>query len=212
MARLRVRVTGRRQSQTQTETACYPRSRHDANTGDAAASSHIPAVNLALKFIRKLQPNPWLAHERHDAETISRLKRPLMETPDISTDKQLSIKLLLADTDGSEKIYNGVRDAILERFPDCDILSHHLGQTEGFRALGVVAIIEDNHALPAASRVTMLRFSLRLNWARFRPPDGADNMAYRRSVIDGIFAELRETGNWTSSRIFLTGQISGIHA
>jgi len=106
-------------------------------------SSRIPAIDEALKFIHELQSDPHLADERLDADTIRRLQEPSTEIPHISPDERLSIKLFLADTDGSEKIYNDVRSAILERHPDGDILSHYQVKKKVAELSGVVAICED---------------------------------------------------------------------
>ncbi|KAH9918782.1 uncharacterized protein B0H18DRAFT_957782 [Fomitopsis serialis] len=116
---------------------------HQPPVGDAMPSSYIPAVDTALKFIHKLWLNPCLADERLDADNISQLQNPITESPDLSPDKQLSIKLYLADTDGSEKIYDGIHDVILERFAECDVLSHHLVKKKVAELSGVVVILED---------------------------------------------------------------------
>ncbi|KAM5546143.1 hypothetical protein V8D89_000269 [Ganoderma adspersum] len=77
-------------------------------------------------FVDKLRDNPRLENSKLDEDAISRLLRdPLTVPAMLTTDERLSVKLFLADTDGSEKIYNESRKAILERHPDDDILSHH---------------------------------------------------------------------------------------
>ncbi|KAI1783208.1 hypothetical protein LXA43DRAFT_904045, partial [Ganoderma leucocontextum] len=77
-------------------------------------------------FVDKLRDNPHLEDSKLDEDTIERLLRePLTVPATLTPDERLSVKLFLADTDGSEKIYVETRKAILERHPDDDILSHH---------------------------------------------------------------------------------------
>ncbi|KAM5545209.1 hypothetical protein V8D89_001320 [Ganoderma adspersum] len=77
-------------------------------------------------FVDKLRDNPRLEDSKFDEDAISHLlHNPLTVPAMLTADEHLSVKLFLADTDGSEKIYNESHKAILERHPDNDILSHH---------------------------------------------------------------------------------------
>ncbi|KAL6305364.1 hypothetical protein BKA93DRAFT_816991 [Sparassis latifolia] len=61
----------------------------------------------------------------------------------LTPDEQLSIKLFLADTDGSENIYNEVREAILEWHPEDKILTHHCVKRKVAEISGITPILED---------------------------------------------------------------------
>lgn len=78
-----------------------------------------------LDFIHLLENNTSLDDDKLDSDTRHRLSHPLKTPPTLTPDEELSIKLFLADTDGSDKIYNEVQKAILERHSDNEILTLH---------------------------------------------------------------------------------------
>ena len=86
-------------------------------------TSRIEQVQNTLKFIHALESNPRLADDNLDAETLRHLSDPPKAPPILTPDETLSVKLFLADTDGSDKIYNDARSAIIERHPGDDVLS-----------------------------------------------------------------------------------------
>ena len=61
----------------------------------------------------------------------------------LTPDERLSVRLFLADTDGSEAIYNKARDAIMERHPEDDVLSHHLVKKKVARLTGIYPLKHD---------------------------------------------------------------------
>ncbi|GBE82064.1 hypothetical protein SCP_0404420 [Sparassis crispa] len=103
----------------------------------------IPVIDTALKFIHELKSNPLVIDEKLDKGTQWRLHHPLTEPMALTPDEQLSIKLFLADTDGSEKIYNEVREAILEWHPEDKILTHHCVKRKVAEISGITPILED---------------------------------------------------------------------
>lgn len=84
-------------------------------------------MQTASKFIHVLGSNPQLCDDNLDANVLHRLYHPLTAPPELTPDERLSIRLFLADTDGSDKIYNELCSAIIERHPEDKVLSLHEG-------------------------------------------------------------------------------------
>ena len=94
--------------------------------GNSAETSRIPSVDTALKFINTLKV-AHLEDDKLDPEVLERLRHPFEEVTELDDpDVHLSIDLFLANTNGSEKIYNKSHAACLRRHPTDNILSHHL--------------------------------------------------------------------------------------
>ena len=75
---------------------------------------------------------------------LERLRHPLEEVTELDDpDIRLSIDLFLADTDGSEKIYNESRAACLRRHSTDKVLSHHLVKKKVAELSGITSIIHD---------------------------------------------------------------------
>ncbi|THH16725.1 hypothetical protein EUX98_g9255 [Antrodiella citrinella] len=106
-------------------------------------SSSIPHLETALKFIHAVQSNPRLEDDGLDEKTLHNLRHAPTDIPSLSPDERLSIDLFLADTDGSEEIYNLSRDAILRRFPDTEVLTHHLIKQKVAELTGISPILTD---------------------------------------------------------------------
>jgi hypothetical protein len=58
-------------------------------------------------------------------------------------DVLLSIENFLTLTNASEKAYSGVRDNIMRRYPDSELLSHHLVKQKIEELTGVVSLVHD---------------------------------------------------------------------
>ena len=111
--------------------------------GNNAETSRIPSVNTALKFINALK-SARLEDDKLDPEVLERLRHPLEEVTELDDpDIRLSIDLFLADTDGSEKIYNESRAACLRRHSTDKVLSHHLVKKKVAELSGITSIIHD---------------------------------------------------------------------
>jgi len=188
--------------------------------------SFVPVVDNALQFIHELRSNPSIADEKLDDETKQRLRSPPTEIPTLTADERLCIRLFLADTDGSERIYNETCAAIQECFPESELLSHYLVKKKVAELTGVVSILEDMcpnscvaYTGPLKDAETCphcgeARYDAELAargtkkprqqfntfpigpqiQARYRSPSGADDMRYRRDIMEEIMAELRATG------------------
>ena len=111
--------------------------------GDNTETSRIPSVNTALRFISALK-SACLEDDKLDPEVLERLRHPLEEVTELDDpDIRLSVDLFLADTNGSEKIYNESRAACLRRHPTDKILSHHLVKKKVAELSGITSIIHD---------------------------------------------------------------------
>lgn len=135
-------------------------------------SSRIPVIDTALKFIHDLRSNSSAAGDKLDGKTRWRLQHPLTEVPMLTPNERLSIRLFLADTDGSEKIYTEMCAAIKERYPACELLSHHLVKKKVAELTGVVSILEDmcpNSCIAYTGPFSTLEVCPHCNEARYDP-------------------------------------------
>ncbi|KAI0059597.1 hypothetical protein BV25DRAFT_1889570 [Artomyces pyxidatus] len=124
--------------------AAEPRLQPDAPIPDfLAESSRIPLIDTALKFIHALRADPKLEDEDLEDDVLHRLRNPVKEPITLTPDERLSIDLFLADTDGSEKIYHDVREAIIRRHPTDDILSYYLVKKKIRELTGITSIRND---------------------------------------------------------------------
>ncbi|KAF7378356.1 hypothetical protein MSAN_00261700 [Mycena sanguinolenta] len=81
---------------------------------------------ITNEFIRALRNASLDSNkEKLDPDTLHRLRNPLQEPPTLNADERLSINIFLAVSNASEQTYNSVRDALLRRYPENPILSHH---------------------------------------------------------------------------------------
>jgi hypothetical protein len=106
--------------------------------------SSLEDFQLANEFIHLLRHASLDdEEERLDPETLHRLRNPLCEPPTLDADQRLSIDIFLAVTNASEQTYNSVREALLRRYPDSGILSHHAVKKLVRDVTGVVHVTRD---------------------------------------------------------------------
>lgn len=85
--------------------------------------SKIEDIRIVQQFINEIS-TATLENGGLDQSTIERLRNPIAQPVDISDpDTRLSIDLYLANTNASEATYRATRDAIIFRFPECEVLS-----------------------------------------------------------------------------------------
>ncbi|KAJ7686280.1 hypothetical protein B0H17DRAFT_1013625, partial [Mycena rosella] len=88
--------------------------------------SSIEDFQITNKFIELLRTASLDDEtEALDPDIIYHLRNPPEEPPKLDADERLSIDLFLSVTNASMETYNAVRDAILRRHPDDNILSYH---------------------------------------------------------------------------------------
>ncbi|KAF8890250.1 hypothetical protein CPB84DRAFT_1837475 [Gymnopilus junonius] len=105
--------------------------------------SRIEMVRLAQSFIELIK-NATLDNGKMDPAATERLRNPSTEPIDLSDpDLRFSLDLYLACMNASEATYNDVRQAILRRFPDSDVLSYHLAKKQVADITGVVSVLDD---------------------------------------------------------------------
>ncbi|KAF8164219.1 hypothetical protein K438DRAFT_1984740 [Mycena galopus ATCC 62051] len=80
-----------------------------------------------------------------DKDALHRIRNPIQEVLHIDNDPDLllSIKNFLSLTNASDKAYTEIRDNIMSRFPECQMLSHHLVKQKIIDLTGVVSIVND---------------------------------------------------------------------
>ncbi|KAJ6466332.1 hypothetical protein C8R45DRAFT_485809 [Mycena sanguinolenta] len=106
--------------------------------------STLEDFQIANAFIRALRDASLDdEEEKLDSDTLHRLRNPPQEPPTLDTDKRLSIDIFLAVSNASEQTYNSVRDALLRRYPENPILSHHCVKKLISDLTGVVYVTRD---------------------------------------------------------------------
>jgi len=109
----------------------------------ALVESQIEHVNLAQKFIKEIS-EATLDNGELDDDVIKRLREPEEGPADVSSpDVRLALDLFMACENSSQKTYTSVREAILRRFPDTELLSYHLVKNLVASISGVVSIKDD---------------------------------------------------------------------
>ncbi|KAJ7246889.1 hypothetical protein B0H12DRAFT_1203245 [Mycena haematopus] len=80
-----------------------------------------------------------------DKDALHRIRNPIQEVLSVDDDPDLllSIKNFLSLTNASDKAYTEIRNNLMERFPECQVLSHHLVKQKITELTGVVSIIHD---------------------------------------------------------------------
>ncbi|KAI8990710.1 hypothetical protein BD414DRAFT_413739, partial [Trametes punicea] len=96
-----------------------------------------------LEFIRLLQ-NATLEESGLPSEGIHRIRNPIdqplrIQDPDV----QLAIELYIAVSNASEETYNAIRDALMRRFPEMEVLSLYKVRKAVEEFTGVVGQKED---------------------------------------------------------------------
>jgi hypothetical protein len=134
-------------------------------------------------------------------------------------DHRLSIDIYLSVTNASEATYNSVKDAILRRYPDSEILSYYKVKQLVGQLTGVVPIIHDmciNGCIGYTGPFSELEICITCGQKRYdivsekpvprkqfytlplalqlqalwRTPEGAERMGYRMCCTEKIFSEL----------------------
>ena len=82
--------------------------------------------------------------DKLDRDVIDQLRSPITEPVDISDpDIRLSLDLFMACNSASEATYASVRDAVLRRSPDFNVLSHYRAKKLVAEISGVVSTLDD---------------------------------------------------------------------
>ncbi|KAJ7017467.1 hypothetical protein C8F04DRAFT_1244092 [Mycena alexandri] len=81
--------------------------------------------------------------ENLDPDIIEQIRNPPQNPPTLTPDERLSIDLFLSITNASEQTYHSVRDAILRRHPDDNILSYYTVKKLISELSGVVYVTRD---------------------------------------------------------------------
>ncbi len=103
----------------------------------------IPAIDDTQSFVNSLRTNSRLEDSLLDEETVHRLRHPLTKAATLTPDERLSLKLYLNNAQGSDKMYDANRAAIIERNPDNNIPSLHSVQQMIAELTGVRALVHD---------------------------------------------------------------------
>ncbi|KIL63474.1 hypothetical protein M378DRAFT_127762, partial [Amanita muscaria Koide BX008] len=105
--------------------------------------SRIDHILLCQKYIQEISL-ATLDNGKLDASIVKQLRSPEEGPVDISDpDIRLSLDLFLGCSNASEATYNAARDAILRRFPGCDVLSHYRVKKLVAEISGVVSVLDD---------------------------------------------------------------------
>ena len=109
----------------------------------AMVQSQIEHVNLAQKFIKEIS-TATLDNGNLEEDVIRRLQNPEEGPVDVSdANTRLALDLFIACENSSQKTYSSVRDAILRRFPDIELLSYHSVKKLVANISGVVSVRDD---------------------------------------------------------------------
>jgi hypothetical protein len=105
--------------------------------------SHIEHVKIAQKFIDEIK-KATLDNGKLDPSVVEYLRNPDREIVDVTDpDIRFSLDLYMSCTNASEATYNSVRQSILRRFPEIDVLSYYLVKKLVSKISGVVAVNDD---------------------------------------------------------------------
>ncbi|KAJ3897144.1 hypothetical protein F5879DRAFT_781477, partial [Lentinula edodes] len=115
----------------------------EGSNENVGAKSSIEDIRIADEFIQLLH-EATLENSGLDERTIEQLRNPLEGPPDeLDPDTRLSIDLYLSITHASEATYSSVRNAILLRFPETNILSYHCVKSFIADTTGVISVYSD---------------------------------------------------------------------
>jgi len=105
--------------------------------------SHIENVRLTQQFIQEIS-TATLDNGKLDEDVVWRLRNPVEGSVDITNpDIRLSLDLFIGCKHTSEATYHAVWDAILQHFPDSNVLSYHLVKKLVAEYSGVVSVLDD---------------------------------------------------------------------
>ena len=109
----------------------------------ALVQSRIEHVNLAQKFIQEISA-ATLENGNLGADVIEHLQNPEEGPADISDPNiRLALDLFMACEKSSQNTYSSVREAMLRRFPETELLSYHSVKKLIADITGVVAVMDD---------------------------------------------------------------------
>ncbi|KAG1838088.1 hypothetical protein DFJ58DRAFT_631468, partial [Suillus subalutaceus] len=116
---------------------------NDADLAEFSRLSQLDDIKDAMIFIQALRgatlDNGVINIE---LDALERLRNPPQEILSIDDpDILLSLKLFLADT--TEAAYNSIRSAIMEHFPDSEVLSHYQIRHQVALLSGIQPILHD---------------------------------------------------------------------
>ena len=175
-------------------------------------------------------------HEQLDAEVLNQIRHPSQTLLTLDNpDDRLSIDIYLSVTNASEATYNSVRDAVLRRYPDSEILTYYKVKQLVGQITGIVSIIHDmciNGCIAYTGPFAKLDICTTCGQGRYdeisgkqvprkqfhtipiapqlqalwRTPEGAESMGYRVRCTEKIFSELEANqGQHTSFTDFFHG-------
>ncbi|KAJ7022701.1 hypothetical protein C8F04DRAFT_922329, partial [Mycena alexandri] len=101
-------------------------------------------IKISQAYIDLLK-TATLDEENLDPHVLEHLRNPIQEvlSVDLEPDLLLSIENYISLSNASEEAYTQVRENIICRFPDCEMLSHHLVKEKIIELTGVVSIVHD---------------------------------------------------------------------
>ena len=105
--------------------------------------SRIEHVNITQSFIDEIK-KATLDNGKLDPSVVNRLRNPERGIVDMTDpDIRFSLDLYMSCTNASEATYNGVRQSVLRRFPQIDVLSYYLAKKLISEISGVVSVNDD---------------------------------------------------------------------
>jgi len=115
----------------------------DPLVNEHVVESHIENVRIVQQYIQEIS-SATFDNGNLDEDVVERLRNPLEGEVDLSDpDIRLSLDIFLSCSHASEATYISICDAIRRRFPDTQILSHHLAKKTLERLTGVVSVLDD---------------------------------------------------------------------
>ncbi|KAG1771403.1 hypothetical protein EV702DRAFT_977360, partial [Suillus placidus] len=116
---------------------------NDADLAELSRLSRLDDIKDAMVFVEALRSAAFENGVINiDADALERLRNPPQKVLSVDDpDVLLSLKLFLADT--TEAAYNSIRQAIMEHFPDSEILSHYQIRRRVALLSGIQPIVHD---------------------------------------------------------------------
>lgn len=104
--------------------------------------SRIENVSFTQHLIRELN-RATLDNDKLDQEAVTRLRDPVPHVDIDDPDVRLSLDLFMACNSASQATYSAVRDAIMHRCPELDILSYYMAKKLVSKLSGVDSVLDD---------------------------------------------------------------------
>lgn len=110
---------------------------------EADRLSRIDSVRFTQQLIQEIS-SATLENDKLDPDMFERLRNPINEAIDISDpDTRLSLDLFMACNHASELTYKAVRDSVLRRIPNLNILSYYSVKKLVSEITGVGSVLDD---------------------------------------------------------------------